>query len=110
MRANSLQELIYKNGQAGITKASVTLTFDNSDKKNCPIGYENDNTIVICRQLSIPNNTRYMINGSSVNPKRVSDLFSSVSLNVNNPHFLILQGRVTKVLAMKPHEVRIKCS
>lgn len=27
---------------------------------------------------------------------RVADLFQSVQLNVNNPHFLIMQGRVTK--------------
>jgi structural maintenance of chromosome 2 len=27
----------------------------------------------------------------------VADLFQSVQLNVNNPHFLIMQGRVTKV-------------
>jgi structural maintenance of chromosome 2 len=26
-------------------------------------------------------------------------------MNVNNPHFLIMQGRVTKVLNMKPREI-----
>jgi hypothetical protein len=31
--------------------------------------------------------------------RRVADLFQSVQLNVNNPHFLIMQGRVTKVSA-----------
>ena len=35
----------------------------------------------------------------------MQDLFHSVSLNVNNPHFLILQGRITKVLNMKPPEI-----
>jgi len=33
------------------------------------------------------------------------DMFCSVQLNVNNPHFLIMQGRITKVLNMKPPEV-----
>ena len=33
------------------------------------------------------------------------DLFTSVKLNVNNPHFLIMQGRITKVINMKPKEV-----
>lgn len=28
---------------------------------------------------------------------RVQNLFHSVQLNVNNPHFLIMQGRITKV-------------
>ena len=32
-------------------------------------------------------------------------MFHSVQLNVNNPHFLIMQGRITKVLNMKPVEI-----
>ena len=32
-------------------------------------------------------------------------MFHSVQLNVNNPHFLIMQGRITKVLNMKPIEM-----
>lgn len=51
VRASNLQELVYKNGQAGITKATVTLTFDNSDKKGSPLGYENYNEISITRQV-----------------------------------------------------------
>jgi len=35
----------------------------------------------------------------------VQNLFHSVQLNVNNPHFLIMQGRITKVLNMKPPEI-----
>ena len=30
---------------------------------------------------------------------RVMDLFQSVQLNINNPTFLIMQGRITKVRA-----------
>ena len=37
--------------------------------------------------------------------QRVQNLFHSVQLNVNNPHFLIMQGRITKVLNMKPIEI-----
>jgi len=36
---------------------------------------------------------------------KVRNLFLSVKLNVNNPHFLIMQGRVTKVINMKPEEI-----
>ncbi|GFW62540.1 structural maintenance of chromosomes protein 2 [Trichonephila clavipes] len=49
--------------------------------------------------------TKYLINGVSANNNRVHDLFQSVQLNVNNPHFLIMQGRITKVLNMKPLEI-----
>ena len=40
---------------------------------------------------------KYLINGHAALQGRVADLFHSVQLNVNNPHFLIMQGRVTKV-------------
>ena len=33
VRVANLQELVYKQGQAGVTKASVTLVFSNVDKK-----------------------------------------------------------------------------
>ena len=41
----------------------------------------------------------------TANCSRVQNLFHSVQLNVNNPHFLIMQGRITKVLNMKPAEI-----
>ncbi|XP_053614104.1 structural maintenance of chromosomes protein 2 [Plodia interpunctella] len=105
VRAGSLQELIYKHGQAGITKATVSITFDNKDKRQCPIGYENHDEITVTRQVVMGGKNKYLINGINVQNKRVSDLFCSVQLNVNNPHFLIMQGRITKVLNMKPPEI-----
>ncbi|KAH9364372.1 hypothetical protein HPB48_000335 [Haemaphysalis longicornis] len=48
---------------------------------------------------------KYLINGVTATSNRVQDLFGSVQLNVNNPHFLIMQGRITKVLNMKPPEI-----
>ena len=58
------------------------------------------------RQVVIGGRNKYLINGSNVQNNRVQDFFRSVQLNVNNPHFLIMQGRITKVLNMKPPEVR----
>ncbi len=46
-----------------------------------------------------------MINGGAATNQRVCDLFCSVQLNVNNPNFLIMQGKITKVLNMKPVEI-----
>ncbi|EFN85328.1 structural maintenance of chromosomes protein 2 [Harpegnathos saltator] len=105
VRATSLQDLVYKSGQAGIKKASVTITFDNHDRESSPMGYEHHEEIVITRQVVIGGKNKYMINGTNVQNKRVQDLFCSVQLNVNNPHFLIMQGRITKVLNMKPIEI-----
>ena len=53
VRATNLQELIYKGGNAGITKASVTITFDNSDKAQSPPGYHDYDDITITRQVSV---------------------------------------------------------
>ncbi|CAE1242244.1 SMC2 [Acanthosepion pharaonis] len=105
VRATNLQDLVYKSGQAGVTKATVSIVFDNSDKKNGPLGYEQYDDITVTRQVVIGGRNKYMINGITAQHKRVQDLFQSVQLNVNNPHFLIMQGRITKVLNMKPPEI-----
>ena len=47
----------------------------------------------------------YCLNCVHLLCSRVVDMFHSVQLNVNNPHFLIMQGRITKVLNMKPVEI-----
>jgi chromosome segregation ATPase len=53
MRAQNQQELIYKRGQAGITKASVTIVFDNSDRASSPVGLENCKQITVTRQVGL---------------------------------------------------------
>lgn len=105
MRATSLQELVYKSGQAGVTRATVTIVFDNNDKSQSPIGFEKCSEISVARTIIVGGKNKYMINGKSCMNKRVQDLFCSVQLNVNNPNFLIMQGRITKVLNMKPPEI-----
>ncbi|KAM6971763.1 structural maintenance of chromosomes protein 2 [Aplochiton taeniatus] len=105
VRASNLQDLVYKNGQAGITKATVSITFDNSKKSQSPLGFETHDEITVTRQVVIGGKNKYLINGVNANNTRVQDLFCSVGLNVNNPHFLIMQGRITKVLNMKPPEI-----
>lgn len=52
VRAANLQELIYKHGQAGITKTTVSITFDNRNKNQSPIGYENHDEITVTRQVN----------------------------------------------------------
>jgi len=51
VRASNLQELVYKLGQAGVTKATVTITFDNTDKEQSPLGYRDYDQITITRQV-----------------------------------------------------------
>ena len=83
-----------------------------------PLGYEQYDEVIITRQVVIGGKNKYLINGANVQviflsaaslslifsmltiisqANRVKDFFCSVQLNVNNPHFLIMQGRITKV-------------
>lgn len=101
----NLQELVYKQGQAGITKATVTLVFNNEKSEESPIGYEQYDRITISRQVVIGGRNKYLIQGHTAQVNQVQNLFHSVQLNVNNPHFLIMQGHITKVLNMKPMEI-----
>lgn len=124
MRAQNQQDLIYKRGQAGITKASVTIVFDNSDRERSPVGLENCKQITVTRQacsvhliiiaqldyihyiqIALPNISKYLLNGHKSTQQNVQTLFQSVQLNINNPNFLIMQGRITKVLNMRPQEI-----
>ena len=49
--------------------------------------------------------SKYLINGHRAQQQTVQNLFQSVQLNINNPNFLIMQGRITKVLNMKSTEI-----
>ncbi|KAL8967297.1 MAG: hypothetical protein Q9197_005505 [Variospora fuerteventurae] len=105
VRAQNIQDLIYKRGQAGVTKASVTIVFDNHDKKKSPIGFEEYAQISVTRQIVLGGTSKYLINGHRAQQQTVQNLFQSVQLNINNPNFLIMQGRITKVLNMKAVEI-----
>ncbi|PIA18728.1 RecF/RecN/SMC protein [Coemansia reversa NRRL 1564] len=105
LRANNIQDLIYKRGQAGITKASVTVVFRNDDRKASPLGYEDCKQISLTRQIMVGGKNKYMINGHTAQEQAVANMLQSVQLSINNPHFLIMQGKITQVLNMQPPEI-----
>jgi structural maintenance of chromosome 2 len=105
VRVTTKQEYIYKNGQAGISKANVTILFDNRDKARCHEAYKKFDQISVRREYAVGGNTKCTINGSTVNNDKVLQLFQMSGLNVNNANFLIMQGRITQVINMKPNEI-----
>lgn len=36
---------------------------------------------------------------------KVKNLFKSVQLNIDNPHFLVAQGKITKITNLRPDEL-----
>jgi len=105
VRAQNLQDLIYKRGQAGVTKASVTIVFDNRDKSKSPVGFEENAQISVTRQIVLGGASKYLINGHRAQQQSIQNLFQSVQLNINNPNFMIAQGKVMQVLNMKAKEI-----
>ncbi len=101
MRVSNLQELIYKQGNAGVTKASVTIVFDNTNKKTSPPTMMSEDKIVISRSI-FEGKSKYVMNGKVETADKIKSLFMQVQLNVNNPHFLVMQGRIVQVINMKP--------
>ena len=61
-------------------------------------------TISVTRMVENSKSKCY-INGKVETMEKIKNLFCQVKLNVNNPHFLIMQGRVLKVTNMKPSEI-----
>lgn len=83
----------------------MTVVFNNSHAAHSPIGYADCPQVTVTRQIVLNGKNKYLINGHNAQQKAVENLFQSVQLNVNNPHFLIMQGQITRVLNMKPEEI-----
>ncbi|KAH8108251.1 P-loop containing nucleoside triphosphate hydrolase protein [Phellopilus nigrolimitatus] len=88
MRAQNQQDLIYKR-----------------DRDKRPVGLENCKQITVTRQIALPSVSKYLLNGHKSQQHTIQTLFQGVQLNINNPNFLIIQGRITKVLNMRPQEI-----
>lgn len=101
-----MQELVYKKGAGGISFASVTIVFDNSDKRQTPMNYSKYDEIIVERKIVMgpQGKSKFTINNSTATLAQVQDMFRSVQLNIQNPHFLIMQGKIVKVLNMRPEE------
>uniref|UniRef100_A0A5S6QVE9 Structural maintenance of chromosomes protein n=1 Tax=Trichuris muris TaxID=70415 RepID=A0A5S6QVE9_TRIMR len=105
VRAAHLKDLIHIGSTGPRDKAIVSLIFDNTDKNTSPPGYEGFDTITISKQILDGGRLKCMVNGTLAPASRVADVLQSAHLNVNNPHFIVMQGRITRVLNMKAIEI-----
>ena len=101
VRVKKQTELIYKNGTAGITRAMVAITFDNSGARK-PVGYEDCAEIVVERTITFGGKSTCRINGRAATRTKLCTMFQSVGLDVNNPNFLIMQGSITGIMKQSP--------
>ena len=82
VRANSLQELVYKQGQAGVTKATVSIVFNNSDKANGPVEYQHLDQITVTRQVIFI----HLVHSLDTASKRIVQLTTRGCMSVANQY------------------------
>lgn len=103
LRGKKGEDLIW-NGSPQIPrmgKASVALTFDNSDKR-IPIDFED---VSLERKIYRDGMNEYYINNSQVRLKDVVELMARVGLG-ESKHNIIGQGEVDRVILATPRERR----
>lgn len=103
IRVAQIQELVYKGGNSSVRQAQVTIYFDNADKSSSPPGYEKCAKISVGRSVA-NNKVKCYIDGKLATQAQVKNLFCSVHLNVSSPHFLVMQGRITKIANNRSRE------
>jgi len=103
LRGGVMSDVIFSGSEErnGLNKASVTLTFDNSDK------YLNSefSEIEVKRSIYKSGESEYFLNNVKVRLKDIQDLFidSGASTDAFN---IISQGTVTDIVNYKPNERR----
>ncbi|CBZ31503.1 structural maintenance of chromosome (SMC), putative [Leishmania donovani] len=107
VRAEDPRELIFRAGTTGVHAARVTIEFVNDDPASAPPGYscEEYPLITIGRQIKLGGRQQFFFNNNVSLQSKVKRFFESISLNVDNPHFMILQGTVHKLIGMRSQDI-----
>ncbi|KEG14016.1 structural maintenance of chromosome (SMC) [Trypanosoma grayi] len=107
VRAEDPRELIFRAGTTGVHAARVTIEFINDDPRTAPPGYscEEYPIITVGRQIKLGGKQQFFLNNTVSMQSKVKRFFESISLNVDNPHFMVLQGTVHKLIGMRSQDI-----
>lgn len=114
LRGRGGADMIFKGSKnlAALSRASVSITFDNRDKRfRFPEGGDRTarldfDELVVTREVFADGANKYKINGTDVRLKDILELFSSVNIG-SSGHHIISQGEADRVLTANPKERRI---
>lgn len=110
LRSKIGADLIYKGSKslAQQNRAFVKIVFDNS-KKSFRLGENNSvldyDEIEIAREIFRDGGSRYLLNGSEVRLKDITELLSSIHIGASG-HHIISQGEADRILSANPQERR----
>lgn len=116
MRGKSGSDLIFRGGPSGgkLSRATVSITFDNSDKvfAFAPSGTESTirspllfESLTFTRELFADGTSRYLMNGAEIRLKQMVELLSSVNIG-SSGHHIISQGEADGILRASPRDRR----
>ncbi len=113
MRGKAGTDMIFKGSPklSAVSRASVTITFDNRDKKSAPFGdgqsvvssFSDFDEIRVSRELYGDGSNEYKVNGSQVRLKDVMELLASAKIG-GGGHHIISQGEADRVLYSSERE------
>ena len=112
LRGKGGSDLIFKGSKnlSALSKASVTIVFDNHKKvfsfsgtgANVALDFDE---IAISREVVADGGNRYLINGTEVRLKDILDMLSSVNIG-SSGHHIISQGEADRVLSASSKDRR----
>jgi len=105
IRASRFQDLIYKDAKNVGKTARVEITFGTKNIKNGLLKSKILNGLCITRKILWNGKNKYLFNGQQIEPSKILNFFYSINININNPHFLVRQGHITKVSQMTSFEL-----
>ncbi|HET9113177.1 MAG TPA: AAA family ATPase, partial [Burkholderiales bacterium] len=107
LRGASMTDVIF-NGSARrkpVARASVELSFDNSDGK-APGPWAAYAEISVKRVLSRQGESVYYINNTPVRRRDLVDIFLGTGLGAKTPYAIIEQGMISRIIEARPDELR----
>lgn len=112
MRGKSGVDLIFRGGAGApkLSRASVSITFDNSDKvfafttgeSKSPVLFD---TVTFTRELFSDGTSKYLMNGTEIKLKQMLELLSSVHVG-SSGHHIISQGEADGILRANARDRR----
>ncbi len=115
MRGKTGADLIFRgsSGAAKLSRAAVSITFDNSDKIFAFQTAEQDagkapllfDTITFTRELFADGTSKYLMNGTEIRLKQMIELLGSVNIGASS-HHIISQGEADSILRASPRDRR----
>ena len=112
MRGKSGADLIFRGGTGSpkLSRASVSITFDNSDKvfafqtgeTTTPVLFD---SVTFTRELFADGTSKYSMNGTEIRLKQMVELLASVNIGTST-HHIISQGEADGILRANARERR----